>query len=203
MKLITIVEKLKDNMDIKYTVRKDGGIIITSINGQKFRNKEGNTRLRELTGQPLSAKVITQRVQANEAKRIINTTLSKKGVKQEYQQTKARLKAIGKSKYLKARSFKQRIEQKGLEGALDSLRNIERKAMGYAYDGNVLALIDRLESITDDNGKLTRIKNYLRMNLDKVKDRQLMEVYHAIYYASGGYEDTDQLVFKIERILNI
>lgn len=52
----------KQGIKIEYVKRKDGGVRIKSINGQKYVNSEGNNALRALMNQPMSEKSAVQRV---------------------------------------------------------------------------------------------------------------------------------------------
>lgn len=55
--MATIRELIKQrtDLDIKYKNRSDGGVLITSINGVKYKGARGNQALRHLTGSTLSS----------------------------------------------------------------------------------------------------------------------------------------------------
>lgn len=60
--MATIRELIKSrpDLDIKYKNRSDGGVLITSINGVKYKGARGNKALRHLTGSTLSSNRVSQ-----------------------------------------------------------------------------------------------------------------------------------------------
>lgn len=65
MNLREIVKLLRENdVSITYRKRKDGSIVIKTINGTKYSGKEGNEMARAMTGQQLSAAQYSQKIAA-------------------------------------------------------------------------------------------------------------------------------------------
>lgn len=61
-----VVEELRGKgAKVTYRKRKDGSIVVKSINGVKYKGREGNEMARVLTGKPLSQKQYAQRSAAS------------------------------------------------------------------------------------------------------------------------------------------
>lgn len=62
----TIRQLIKENPQIKLTYRErsDGGILITSINGKKFKDAKGNNQFRQMVGEKLTIFQTEQRARA-------------------------------------------------------------------------------------------------------------------------------------------
>ena len=63
-----ITELLNVGFEIKFIKRSDGGIIVTEINGKKYKDKSGNQAIRDYLGEKLSESHSRQLQYANERK---------------------------------------------------------------------------------------------------------------------------------------
>ena len=132
---------------VTFKVRKDGGILITSINGKKFSAAKGNIAARELLG----VKISTRR-----SEQLHKITRARSYYKTHIIQTPEDLEKFRKSvmrKWKKADlrgsiskvNLKRIIADRGIEGAKQYLIEMERHAEGKAYIGAVEALLARIQ----------------------------------------------------------
>lgn len=109
MTLKAIVIQLRSRgHEVRYSIRADGGIRITSLDGKAYRLSEGNREARRLAGTTLSGKAIQQRQFAmGRRPKGISKKLSK-----QWKETKAKAKEAGVSeKELKAFQHDYQVEQ--------------------------------------------------------------------------------------------
>ena len=152
MKLISIVKELqKQGVDIKYRVRKDGGILITKVSGMRFSGAEGNRFVRTLTGQQLSEAQLKQRKAIKPPKKISPSLRKKTPVPEDIKRTIKKLQGIYRKDNKRGKptikNIRYVIETLGEEKAREQLKMSEYYVMGIAYDENIEALIQRLVQI--------------------------------------------------------
>lgn len=143
--------------DVSFYVRKDGGIRITKINGQRFTGSKGNVRAREITGEQLSE------ARSKQLKKIAPTE-SMKGKGRYNKRRKRKLDAdVEKEiarlqrKYRKKktqgqptkRNYRWVLEHYGKKEADRLLKQADLYIRGLAYSENIDALIARLQSDKD------------------------------------------------------
>ena len=132
---------------VTFYTRKDGGILIKTIDSQKFTGATGNMYGRALVGEKLSTK------RANQLSRITWTgKRAKSQISHKYDAVKKQLertqriwrKAFGKDSpvgKITAKKVKWSIEHRGEEETKRLLKEAERYASGMAYQKNVEILI--------------------------------------------------------------
>ena len=152
MKLITLVKQLQaQGVDIKYRIRKDGGILITQVSGMKFTAAEGNRFVRTLTGETLSEAQLKQRKAIKPPKNISPSLRKKPPVPEDIKRTIKKLQSIYRKDKKRGKptikNIRYVIENMGEEEARKQLKMSEYYAMGIAYDENIEALIQRLYQI--------------------------------------------------------
>ena len=169
-----IQELIKEGHEIEYRERTDRGIVVTSIDGVKYKGKRGNQVVRSLTGASLSR---AQRVQLHDlslikkgkrevtrarAKRIMEgETFSlpkprgRKRVEplpEEFQKELRKLQYLWRKNQVKAKGkpttkkLRQLIEYAGKERSLEYLKRQQMYAKGYTYPEAVVALVDIVTS---------------------------------------------------------
>lgn len=173
--------------EVKYTIRQDGGIRITYINGQKFSGSTGNTEARKIVGATISEARVQQLAK-------IRTPKGKWGHKKldsVSDETKKYLRKIQrqyKKKGVKAgmptlRLYRSNVKKFGKKEANRLLKESERYGRGLAYSEGINALIQRLES---DNKKLqspaiaSLIERVKKMSAD-LRDDIMMGIYQELY----------------------
>ena len=154
MKLITIVKNLQNaGIDIKYRVRKDGGILITEVDGTRFTGAKGNAFIRNMTGESLSEAQIKQRQQIKPPKRVAPAKRKKAELPEDItkqikklQRLYAKDKTKGKPTIRQTRKI---IEKYGIDEAKRLLQQSEYYVRGIAYTENIEAVIQRLAQVAN------------------------------------------------------
>lgn len=152
MKMLDIVKQLiSAGYNIEYYVRKDGGILIKEIDGQKYTGAKGNKIARSMVGATLS--------EAKQTQLSWNVTNLIKGVKKPKnkiadeldEQLKKTQKAWRLNKVktgkITRRKVRQYIKLYGEEYALSYLKRMEKYGQGFTYPENVEALANRVERL--------------------------------------------------------
>lgn len=158
-----IAELLKElGYDIKYRKRKDGGILITKINGASYKGAQGNTQARDIA-QSLGIKEAT--ISAKRIKQL-KTIKPKKGtfgrklepipedVKEQIKELQKKYrKASNKSKRdagsVGIRNYRYMKKKYGEREARDYLDRAERYIEDRAYDENIYAVIKKVRDDGD------------------------------------------------------
>ena len=129
---------------IRYRVRKDGGVLITQINGQRFTGATGNKVARQMTGQTISE------ARRGQLERITRERTDIENLYKEYRRVKRKWtkgnlpKQAGKLTFKK---FKRAIQEKGKAEALRFLGEKEKYASGIAHTPNIIALSSYIEEV--------------------------------------------------------
>lgn len=169
-----IADLIKKDYDISYYDRSDGGLVVTQINGTRYRGKEGNKAVRAIIGAHLSQ---ARRIQLKDITRIkkgeieVTRARAKKiaagetfkepkkhgrkrvePLSKEFQKELRKLQKTWRKNQIKAKGkpttkrLRQLIKEEGEEEALRKLRRQQRYAEGYAYEENVAVLLDRINN---------------------------------------------------------
>ena len=133
---------------VTYHIRKDGGLLITSIDGTKYKGATGNKVARWMAGEQLSErraqqlKTITthRKVKRKKTSPLTPVTLEKTRQRVMRKWRKANLRGS-----ISKRNLRQMIEDRGIEGAETYLEEMERRTEGLAYKASVEGLIARIE----------------------------------------------------------
>ena len=198
--------------EIKYTTRKDGGIRITYINGQRFSGSTGNTIARSMVGASISEARIKQLGK-------IKTPKGKWGHKkldvipEETKKEIARLQRLYKKRDIKGgaptlRNYRYVLKSKGKEEANRLLGQSRLYAMGLAYDDNIDHLIARLKSdmskVKDQSGLdslIERLKSMKGVLKEKVL-QVILDTSGPLYQWEMGTINTDEFVRQVNAILD-
>lgn len=152
-----VTKLLNMGYQIKFYNRADGSLVVTEINGRKFRAKAGNTAVRMFFNESLSESRTRQLERAQEMKQ----RYKKRGrpklaeVPKELEKQMQRInRNLSKQKVthrVTKSGIRYDIEHFGIEKASKKLAQAERYAKGYAYLENIEHLRARL---IDDNNKI-------------------------------------------------
>ena len=201
-----------------------GQIRITKIDGVKFApNKSlGNRKARELKGERLSEKQVSQMREARtratqklrgknplpqdiekDIKRIqrkIRASEKKKAKEQgkdEIEKSKSTLR-------IKTKSVREKLRKDGYEATKRSLRNIERYWEGYANESSIQALREMIRQLimynksTYDIKKLEKCLNILNDIEDRLGEYALQDILMAVYDYQNGRIKADDLLRLFE-----
>lgn len=147
-----VMEAQSLGYNITYRTRKDGGIIVTSINGTHFRGAKGNTTLRSLLGEKISEARAIQLTNIN--KKVARGTLKRTKKKDLPEEIVKKLRQVQRKwrkthKTIEGTITKSNVrwvyEKYGKEAALQALDSASRHASGLAYIANIEWFLERLE----------------------------------------------------------
>lgn len=209
MKLLNVIQELsKEGYQIQYRKRSDGGVLITSINGKRFRGSDGNNIARQIAGKQLSAARTTANLK-NVTKYIRKTNFKKKH-KVKFKRTpinEVDKKLIREIQKLARKSngagttsrdmFRKMVKKFGLEEARQKLNEQYRHLQGYAYEGVVDAISDRISRLKlyfegKGNEKLIdELLENIRKNKSEIREEYINGFYRVIYKAEQTHNKGD------------
>ena len=196
MTMIEVVGLLSSQgHSISFYVRKDGGILIRSIDGQHYSGAKGNIRARELAGVKISEARRAQLKYATRARRVKKPTLDDE-IRKEYERVKRKWNKAFKSKggkphpagYFGWNRIKYSLENYGKEEALRRIREAEKYTTGIAYSKNVehLAYYINEASIDYNSPELAKLAEDLSNNAYAIRDEWILPAYKALYKLNDG-----------------
>lgn len=199
-----ISELIKQNYEVEYYDRPDGGVVISKINGQKFSGKKGNQVARSMVGASLSR---AQRIQLKDISDIKKGTKRKTRVREALEllppstepkkRGRRRVEPLPKDVERELRKLqklwrenqgkrKGKPTTKGVRKLLASegdywtiayIKREQQYARGFAYEENVNLLLERI-------GMLINSVDY-----DENLQKDLMNVYNAIYNKKSAFKE--------------
>lgn len=197
MKLISIVKELqKQGVDIKYRVRKDGGILITQVSGMRFSGAEGNRFVRTMTGQELTEAQVKQRQLIKPPKKVSPARRKKPPIAEDVKRDIRKLQAMYRKDKKKGkptiRNYRYVAEKYGEEEAKRLLKQSEYYIRGIAYTENIEALIQRLHQIEINvqnagydssiiSDLIDKTQSYAELHREKFTETKLEFLIAAIY----------------------
>ena len=204
-------ELRKRGHKIKYRVRSDGGILITSMDGVKYTGAAGNKIARTLLGDEaaLSQARKTQLKIIKPAK----GPKPKEDVLQGRIQTRIKQvqKAYNKNKVplsqgrITKRLIRKIVQEEGMETAYRKLAQAERYAEGFAISKVVEALADYVDmtaSLMEDNEELYKLSEDIRANDGVIRDEWIQPAYKKLYEINHGGELKD-IITQVRYILHL
>ena len=214
----SVMELREKGFKIKFRTRSDGGIIVQSINGKRFTGAEGNRIVRELSGNVLSE--ARERQLASNVSEFIRGQHTKKApVEKDLKRELRKAQALWRKRGLEEKgqgrilmkNVRKRIAREGMESAIQSLRNIERYARGYAYEENVTLLASRVSKmqmeIRGDDSEAQELRalvadtaNYIMNRKDDFLEEWIEPINNEAYDRNKSVRER---IVEIRRILGI
>ncbi len=192
MTLKQVVKQLRnEGHSVTYYVRKDGGILIKTIDGQKFTGATGNMYARAMSGTTLSTK------RANQLSRI--TWTGKRAAKHIADREVKRLLERVQRKWNKAfphkkgeippvglktsKKVKWSLEHRGKEETMRLLSEAERYATGKAYTENIRQLANYVQdaAVNYQSDELMELANSIRENAWMIEEETIYPSYQELY----------------------
>ena len=143
-----IPELRQQGYNVTYKTRRDGGVLITSINGERFKGAKGNIRARLLTGHVLNkrreaqlTKITRERV-LHPRKIPVETPLDMESYRKRVMR---KWRKAGLTGSISKKNLRRIIEDRGFEGAKTYLEEMERHTEGKAYYSAINGLLARME----------------------------------------------------------
>lgn len=152
MKMIDIVKQLiAAGYNIEYYVRKDGGILIKEIDGQKYTAAKGNKIARSMVGATLSEARQTQ-LSWNVKNLIKGVKKPKNKIADELDEQLKKTQKVWRKNQVKTgkitrKKVRQYIKLYGEKYALGYLKRMEKYGQGFTYPENVEYLAGRVERL--------------------------------------------------------
>lgn len=194
---------------VKFRIRTDGGILITSIDGMKFSGAKGNSFARGMIGVTLSearAVQTAKNVQKYIKKKQLTEDLKKEIRKVQRKWRKNKIKAKGK---VTTKKVRWNLENLGEKEARKKLRQMEKYAEGIAYSENVEWLAQRIESFSrkfpEHSQKFQNLADKVRNLTSTFKEDWIDPINQLLYELNvrAGQINPLETISKIERIIGI
>ena len=206
MRIKDIIKELEDlGMSVSFYKRKDGGIRITRINGERFTGSTGNQKARTIVHATLS-ELQTRALSKLQTPKGKGTYNKRRKPKLD-EETKARIKKI---QYLYRKSGKKEgkptirnyryiLKTKGKKEADRLLRQSERRILGLAYTENVDALLARIASDLHKkkSSAMKAAYNRIKEFRENFRERWIAIIYELLYSWEMGILDGEEAGGKI------
>ena len=204
MKLEDVVQAFSKVYDIEYIKRKEGGIIIKSINGVKYKGKSGNVYFRKLTNASLST-AQKQAIRAGSSKKKAIAQAKEKGLPKPRKARKKKSVKLGKqlSKRLRKtrKAFKeldenqkrivgtptrkkilQSLKREGRKSTIQKLKEAERYAKGKIYSAQMEFIIKRIEETAEMRGEdVSELIDFLRTHKNSFYEERFIAFKEEMY----------------------
>ena len=206
-----LVNQLREKgYNVTYYVRRDGGILITSINGQRFKGASGNIYARKILGVNISQRRSQQltkitRERVKHPRKILVETPD--DLERFRKRVMRKWRKAGLTGSISKKNLRRIIEDRGFEGAKTYLEEMERHTQGKAFNGHINALLSRIQediSVLTDQSEidyLTKAYNLISENADELRPEwintmadSLYDFEHGIITASAFYNQVEQLI---------
>lgn len=204
-----VMELIARGHKVNYYVRKDGGLVIHSIDGTHYSGKTGNAVARKMLGVALSTrrKVQLERINTQRNWKKSQTPIPEDLEKYRLKVNRLLRKAV-KVGTLSKRNLREMIEERGVEGAWEYLKEQERRARGLAYNSVINGLLARLEedkltAPIEEQEKLESLIQDIRNNMDNISFDSVFRIFDELYNYEMGQLSIDTLVSRVRSILKI
>ena len=213
MTMIEVVQTLQaQGHEIDYYVRKDGGILVKNIDGQKFPSgASGNAVARQMAGAQITEARVAQLKFATRARKVKKPTLDDE-VKKEWQRVKKKWNKAFKAKggkphpagYFGWNRINRAIKEYGREEALRRIREAEKYASGLAYAKNVEQLAGFIQDAGAkyDSQALIKLAQDVMENAYAIRDEWIYPAYEALYKLNDGVPP-EQVASNVRTILRL
>lgn len=210
MTLRQMVNELQNKgYKVRYYVRNDGGIVVTSINNKKYTGKKGNRAMRLLLGEELSERRQAQlsRItrQRNWARPKVTTPQQ---MERELKRVQRKWRKAGIKGTISKRNLKKIIEERGLSEAQRYLEEMERHAEGKAYNSQIEGLIARLQedmlNLEDSESQtlLQECIDLIEENRDSISPQDVFAIFDELYNFEAGALHITILYQRIHSIIH-
>ena len=204
-----VMELIARGHKVTYYVRKDGGLVIHTIDGQHYSGKTGNAVARKMLGVALSTR---RKVQLERINTQRNWKKNKTPIPEDLEKYRLKfnrlLRKSVKVGTLSKQNLRVMIEERGVEGAWEYLKEQERRARGLAYNSVINGLIARLEedklsAPSDEVEKLSELIEDIKANMDNISFDSVFRIFDELYNYEMGSLSIDTLVQRVRAILKI
>ena len=192
-----VVRQLQEQgHEVDFYVRKDGGILIKRIDGDKFPSgASGNARARQIVGASISEARVSQLKYATRARKVKKPSIDDE-VRQEFERVKKKWNKAFKAKggkphpagYFGWNRIKYLMDKYGKEEALRRIKEAEKYASGIAYEVNVkhLAYFIQESAIHYNSPELDKLGKDVLENAFSIKEEWIKPAYDELYRLNIG-----------------
>lgn len=210
MTMREIVNKLRiEGHSVDFYVRKDGGILIRSIDGINYpKGATGNRIARQMANQTISERRKTQlkRIMKKAGRKSKKPPLPPELDKKlkSVQRTWRKKVDVEKTGQPTISKLRWRLENKGYKEAVELLNEWERYTAGIAYSEIVNALADEVLKYYKNTGEVAfeELSNEIKANKDTIRDEWIKPAYDALYQLNNG-GDIQQIINEVRLILRL
>ena len=212
-----VIQLVEKGHSVLYYRRRDGGILIRSIDGRHFKGAKGNLYARQLTGSTISEARMTQLKFITGTRKELRSP-SLKGIDipdpiwEEYKRVKKIWDKAFKAKngkpspvgyFTKAR-IKKALRDYGSEEAYRRISEAERYVTGVAYSKNVAHLVDFIRDAGEklQSNELIKLAQDLQDNAYMILDEWILPAYKKLYDLNHGV-DAKQVARETRKILRL
>lgn len=223
--MIEVVQVLQaQGHEVDFYIRKDGGILVKSIDGVKYpvastkTRASGNVRARQLAGASISEARISQlkfatstRQARRRASKLGKPSLDDE-VKREWQRVKKKWNKVFKAKggkphpagYFGWNRIQYAMEHYGKEEALRRIHEAEKYTSGIAYAKNVEQLAGFIMDAGAKRGsqELQNLAQDVLDNAYMIREEWIAPAYDALYKLNAGAEPK-QVAQQVRNILRL
>ena len=199
MTMMEVVRQLQSQgHEIDFYVRKDGGILIRNIDGQRFPSgASGNAVARQMAGSTLSEARASQLKFATRARKVKKPSLDDE-VRKEFLRVKKKWNKAFKAKsgkphpagYFGWNRIKYALDKYGKEEALRRIHEAEKYTSGIAYEKNVrtLAVFVRNAGSQYQSQELLKLADDIEENAYTIREEWIAPAYDELYKLNQGIE---------------
>lgn len=197
MTMMEVVRQLQaEGHSVDYYVRKDGGILVKSIDGERYpTGASGNARARQIAGASISEARVAQLKFATRARKVKKPSLDDE-IYREWQRVKKKWNKAFKAKkgqphpagYFGWGRIAYSIKTHGREEALRRIHEAEKYASGIAYSKN----IEYLYTLIQDAGtkynsqELLKLAEDIKDNAYAIREEWIKPAYDELYKLNQG-----------------
>lgn len=197
MTMLEIVRQLQaQGHEVDFYVRKDGGILIKNIDGERFpTGASGNARARQIVGAQISEARIQQLKYATRSRGIKKPSLDDE-VAKEFARVKKKWNKAFKAKggkphpagYFGWKRIAYSLKTYGKEETLRRIHQAENYASGIAYAKNVEQLAVYIKDLAakTQSQDLEKLAEDLIANAYSIREEWIMPAYQELYKVNDG-----------------
>ena len=183
-----VIRLQKRGFQVTYRIRKDGGILITSINGQKYSGAAGNKLARTILGDEISQRRAQQlkTITRFRKPRRIPLPSSPEDLEKMRKRVMRKWRKANLRGSISKRNLRKIIEDRGIEEARKYLEEMERRTEGKAYFSSVDGLLARIKEDMknlegDELTYLNKLYDLVEKHREDFKEQWLLDIVEKLY----------------------
>ena len=206
-----LVNQLREKgYNVTYYVRRDGGILITSIDGQRFKGATGNIYARNILGVSFSQRRSQQltkitRERVRHPRKILVETPD--DLERFRKRVMRKWRKAGLTGSVSKKNLRRIIEDRGFEGARTYLEEMERHTQGKAYYGAIEGLLAKIQNDIDvlsdstEIDYLQRAYDLIEQNKEDFRQEWFIPLYDSLYNFEKGLITASAFYHQVEQLI--